>query len=155
MSTPDTFELEDLYFYEQLVSSYSDLYAKAQKGCSVIVIPQHISNSSSLNRDIMQSHLFRRSPYFVGKHISDNDKYEIEFDNNRTLKVIHKKGGVGEKRIKVLSQEDVRDTIHGHSYNILVVEQPIVDIEESRTLLGGTINNRLAPISSIPPVGFR
>jgi len=130
MASSDTPVLEELIFYQQLTSNYSDLYTQAQEICSIIVIPQHLSNPCLLTRDAIESHLFRPSPCYLRKHISWNDKYEIELDNNnnRTIRVFYKKAGAGEKRIKILSQEDVRDSIRQHTYKILIVEQPIIDI---------------------------
>ncbi|CAF4438201.1 unnamed protein product [Adineta steineri] len=121
--TSDSIELEELQFYKLLTSNFSDLYTKAQSTCSIIVIPQQLSYLFPLKRDIFESHVYRPSPMYVRKHVSWNDKYEIEFDNNRTIRFFYKKDGVGEKRIKVLSQEDVRDTIRKSAYSILIIEQ--------------------------------
>lgn len=128
MASSDIPELEDLLFYQQLTSNFSDLYTKAQNTCSIIVIPQYIANSSLLTRDAFESHLFRPSPMYLRKHVSWNDKYEIEFDTNRTIRVFYKKEGAGEKRVKILSQEDVRDSIRQRAYSILIIEQPLIDI---------------------------
>ncbi|CAF4050992.1 unnamed protein product [Rotaria sordida] len=153
MASSDTPELEDLPFYQLLTSNFNDLYLKAQEACSIIVIPQHLLNNSTLTRDIFESHLFRPSPCYLRKHVSWNDKYEIEFDNNRTIRFFYKKGGAGEKHVKILSQEDVRDSIRKRSYSILIIEQPLIDINGIKTSqngsLGKTINKPF-----IPPVSF-
>jgi hypothetical protein len=140
MALSDTLELEELLFYQQLISNYSELYSKAQDVCSIIVIPQHLSNPSLLTRDIFESHLFRPSPCYIRKHVSWNDKYEIELDTNRTIRVFHKKEGAGEKRIKILSQEDFRDSIRQRAYRILIVEQPLVDLNGMKNSQNGSAN---------------
>ncbi|CAF0772154.1 unnamed protein product [Rotaria sordida] len=149
MASSDTPELEDLPFYQLLTSNFNDLYLKAQEACSIIVIPQHLLNNSTLTRDIFESHLFRPSPCYLRKHVSWNDKYEIEFDNNRTIRFFYKKGGAGEKHVKILSQEDVRDSIRKRSYSILIIEQPLIDINGIKTSqngsLGKTINKPFTP----------
>jgi len=142
MSSLDTPELDELLFYQELTSSYSDLYTKAQETCSIIVIPQHLTNPSSLTRDIFESHLFRPSPCYLRKHISWNEKYEIEYDNSRILKVFYKKESVGEKRVKVIGKEDVRDTARQRAYSILIVDQPIVDINGARNGLAKKPSNK-------------
>ena len=91
MASPDTLELEELVFYQQLTSNFHDLYARAQQSCSILVIPQHLSITSSLTRDIFESHVFRPSPCYLRKHVSWNDKYEIEFDTNAAV-LINKSG---------------------------------------------------------------
>ncbi|UJR34109.1 hypothetical protein I4U23_021516 [Adineta vaga] len=127
MAQQDIPELEDLLFYQQLTSNFSDLYTKVQEACSIVVIPQYL-NTVILKRDAFESHIFRPSPMYLRKHVSLNDKYEIEFDNNRTIRFFYKKEGVGEKRIKILSQEDVRDSIRQRAYSILIIEQPLIDL---------------------------
>ena len=154
MTAPDIPELEDLYFYQKLTSSFSDVYTRATDVCSIIVIPLNIPNASSLTRDIIESHLFRPSPCFVRKHISCNEKYEIELDSNRTLKVFLKKDGAGEKRVKVLSQEDVRNSVQNRSYSILIVEQPLVDMNGTRAAPSGSMANRLIGKPSDQSVRF-
>ena len=134
MASFDTPELDELPFYQQLTLNFPDLYTKAQEICSIIVIPQYISNCSLLTRDIFESHLYRPSPFYLRKHVSLNEKYEIEFDTNRTIRIFHKKEGLGEKRVKILSQEDVHDSIRQHTYNILIIEQPLVDINGIKAL---------------------
>ena len=153
MSTSDTPEIEDLLFYQQLTTTYSELYNKAQDVCSIIIVPLHIANPSFLSRDVFESHLFRPSPCYLRKHVSWNDKYEVEFDSNRTIKIFYKKEGVGEKRIKILSQEDVRDSIRQRAYSILVVEQPIIDLNGTKnsSILSG---NRLQTKTSNSSVKF-
>jgi len=153
MASPDTLEAEDLPFYQQLTSNYSDLFAKAQDICSIIVIPQHLSNSSLLTRDVFESHLFRPSPCYIRKHVSWNEKYEIELDNNRTIRLFYKKEGAGEKRIKVLSQEDVRDSSRQRSYSVLIVEQPLIDTVGIKNSPNGSAK-KLANKPSLPPVKF-
>ncbi|CAF2530236.1 unnamed protein product [Rotaria sp. Silwood2] len=139
MASSDTPELEDLPFYQLLTSNFNDLYIKAQDTCSIIVIPQYLSTTSLLTRDIFESHLFRPSPCYLRKHVSWNDKYEIEFDNNRTIRFFYKKGGAGEKRVKILSQEDVRDSIRQRSYSILIIEQPLIDINVVKNSQNGLL----------------
>ena len=151
MSSSDTPEVEDLVFYQQLITNYSDLYLKAQEICSIIVIPQYLSNTSLLTRDVFESHLFRPSPCYLRKHVSCNDKYEIEFDNNRTIRIFYKKEGAGEKRIKILSQEDVRDSIRRRAYSILIVEQPLVDLNGMTKPSNGS-GGKLTNKSSLPTV---
>ncbi|CAF1098503.1 unnamed protein product [Adineta steineri] len=141
--TSDSIELEELQFYKLLTSNFSDLYTKAQSTCSIIVIPQQLSYLFPLKRDIFESHVYRPSPMYVRKHVSWNDKYEIEFDNNRTIRFFYKKDGVGEKRIKVLSQEDVRDTIRKSAYSILIIEQPLIDITGIETTLNGSPSRQI------------
>ncbi|CAF1281038.1 unnamed protein product [Rotaria sp. Silwood1] len=149
MASSDIPDLEELRFYQLLTSNFNDLYIKAQDICSIIVIPQYVSNTSSLPRDLFESHLFRPSPFYLRKHVSWNDKYEIEFDNNRTIRFLYKKGGVGEKRVKILSQEDVRDSVRQRSYSILIIEQPLIDIHAIKTSQNGsllkTINKPFIP----------
>ena len=128
MASSDTPELEEILFYQYLTTNFPDLYAKVQEICSIIIVPQHITNPSIITRDLVESHLFQPSLFFIQKHISLNEKYEIEFDSNRTIRVVEKKDNSNEKRIKILGQEDVRDSIRQRSYNILIVEQVIVDI---------------------------
>jgi hypothetical protein len=152
MATSDTPEVEDLVFYQQLITSYSDLYLKAQEICSIIVIPQYLSNTSLLTRDVFESHLFRPSPCYLRKHVSCNDKYEIEFDNNRTIRIFYKKEGAGEKRIKILSQEDVRDSIRRRAYSILIVEQPLVDLNGITKSSPNGLQAKLSNKSSLPTV---
>jgi hypothetical protein len=127
MASSDTPEVEDLLFYQQLISNHSDLYTKAQDSCSIIVIPQHLSNFSLLTRDSFESHVFRPSPCYIGKHVSWNDKHEIEYDTNDTIRIFYKKEGAGEKRVRILSQEDVRNSQRKRTYTILIVEQPLID----------------------------
>ncbi|CAF0935056.1 unnamed protein product [Adineta ricciae] len=127
MTSSDVPELEDLPFYQQLISNHSDFYAKVQGACSFIIIPQHL-NAVLLKRDAFESHIFRPSPMYLRKHVSWNDKYEIEFDNNRAIRFFYKKQGAGEKRIKILSQEDVRDSARQRTYTILIIEQPLIDL---------------------------
>lgn len=147
MALPDTPELEDLLFYQQLISNFSDFYTKAQESCSVIVIPQHF-NAVLLKRDAFESHIFRPSPMYLRKHVSWNDKYELEFDTNRTIRFFYKKEGAGEKRIKILSQEDVRDSIRQRAYCILIIEQPLVDLNGLEQLSNTNIYKQLLrPIS--------
>lgn len=153
MASSDIPELEDLIFYQQLTTTYSDIYIKAQDTCSIMIIPQYLPNSSMLTRDIIESHLFRPSPCYIRKHVSCNDKYEIELDNNRTIKIFYKKEGVGEKRMKILSQEDVRDSGRQRAYSLLIVEQPIIDLISIKNSSNGSAN-RLTTKSSIPPVNF-
>jgi hypothetical protein len=153
MASSDTPELEDLLFYQQLTSNFPDLYTKAQHECSIIVIPQDLANSSLLTRDAFESHLFRPSPFYLRKHVSWNDKYEIELDNNRTIRLFYKKEGAGEKRVKIVSQEDVRDSIRQRSYTILIIEQPLIDVNVIKTSQNGSF---LKPISKpfTPPVRY-
>jgi hypothetical protein len=153
MASSDTPELDELIFYQELISSYSDLYTKAQESCSIIIIPQHLTNPSSLTRDIIESHLYRPSPCYLRKHLSWNEKYEIEYDNNRTLKVFYKKESVGEKCVKVISREDVRDSIRQRAYSILIVDQPIVDINTTRNSQNG-LGRRPSVKPFIQPVRF-
>ena len=138
MASSDTPELDDIPFYKELTSSYWDLYSKAQETCSIIVIPQHVTNPSSLSREIFESHLYRPSPFYLRKHISLNEKYEIEYDNSRTLKVVYKKENFGEKCIKVISKEDFRDSVRQRTCSILIVDQPIVDINVSKSSQNGS-----------------
>jgi len=153
MASSDTPEVEDLPFYQQLTSNYSDLFAKAQDICSIIIIPQHLSNSFVLTRDAFESHLFRPSPCYIRKHVSWNEKYEIELDNNHTIRIFYKKEGAGEKRVKVLSQEDVRDSVRQRNYSLLIVEQPIIDTIGVKNSLNGSAKKSVNK-SSIPPVKF-
>ncbi|CAF2078026.1 unnamed protein product [Rotaria magnacalcarata] len=139
MASPDTLELEELVFYQQLISNFHDLYTRAQQLCSILVIPQRLSTTSSLTRDIFESHVFRPSPCYLRKHVSWNDKYEIELDTNRAIRFFYKKDGAGEKRVKILSQEDVRDSIRQRSYSILIIEQPLIDTNAIKNLPNGTI----------------
>lgn len=152
MASSETPELEDLLFYQQLTSNFNDLYGKAQELCSILVIPQHLSNASFLTRDMVESHLFRPSPCYLRKHVSLNEKYEIELDTNRTIRFFYKKEGAGEKRVKVLSQEDVLDSTRKRSYSILIIEQPLIDINAVKNQLNGLpiipINRSLA-VSSV------
>lgn len=154
MATPDIPELEDIYFYQKLTSSFSEIYGKAKDICSIIVIPLHIPITSTFTRDIIESHLFIPSPCFIRKHTSFNEKYDIELDNNNILKVFQKKDGVGEKRIKILGKEDVRNSVQNRSYSILIVEQPLVDIPVSRTAPNGSILLGLIGKSSDQSVRF-
>lgn len=154
MTSPDIPEVEELYFYQKLTSSFSDVYARAKDICSIIIIPLNVPNATSLTRDIIESHLFRPSPCFVRKHVSCNEKYEIELDNNRTLKVFLKKDGAGEKRVKVLGQEDVRNSVQNRSYSILIIEQPLVDMNGARAAPNGSMINRLISKSSDQSVRF-
>lgn len=149
MATSDVPEVEDLAFYQQLTSSFSDLYSRAQETCSVIVIPAHL-NTVLLKRDAFESHLFRPSPMYLRKHVSWNDKYEIEFDANRTIRLFYKKEGVGEKRVKILSQEDVRDSVRHRAYSILVVEQPLVDISGLENATNGAAFRPMTTSVSFP-----
>lgn len=153
MTAPDVPELEDIVFYQQLTTVYSDSYLKAQETCSIIVIPHNSPPASMLTRDIIESHLFRPSPMYIRKHVSCNDKYEIEFDNNRTIRIFYKKEGVGERRVKILSQEDVRDSARQRTYSILIVEQPIIESVGLKNSSNGSANS-LTNKSSIPSVKF-
>lgn len=152
MASSETPELEDLLFYQQLTSNFNDLYGKAQELCSILVIPQHLSNASFLTRDMVESHLFRPSPCYLRKHVSLNEKYEIELDTNRTIRFFYKKEGAGEKRVKVLSQEDVLDSTRKRSYSILIIEQPLIDINAVKNPLNGLLIipiNRSLAVSSV------
>jgi hypothetical protein len=153
MASFDTPEVEELPFYQLLTSTYSDLYLRAQESCSIIVVPQYLLNTSLLTRDTFESHLYRPSPCYLRKHVSWNDKYEIEFDNNRTIKFFYTKGGAGDKRIKILSQEDVRDSIRKRAYSILIVEQPLIDLHTPKPVNGSTIP--LTNKSSFPSVSLK
>jgi hypothetical protein len=86
--------------------------------------------------------------------VSWNDKYEIELDHNRTIRIFYKKGGAGEKRVKILSQEDVRDSIRQRSYNILIVEQPLIDINRVKNSPNSLVNRPINKLS-IPSVRFQ
>ena len=152
MASSDTPDIEELLFYQQLTSNHPDLYAKAQDLCSIIVIPQHLSHASILTRDAFESHLFRPSPCYIRKHVSWNEKYEIELDSNRTIRITYKKAGAGEKLIKVLSHEDVRNSLQQRTYSILIVEQPLVDTNGMRngpkTPPSKTMSKPSAPVVS-------
>lgn len=132
MASSDTPEIDELLFYQYLTTNFTDLYLTAQEACSIMIIPQYVINPSIITRDVIESHLFHPSPLFIQKHISLNEKYEIEFDSNRTIRVLNKKDNSNEKRIKILGQEDVRDSIRQRSYSILIVEQLIIDISKSK-----------------------
>ena len=81
-----------------------------------MVIPLNVSFGSLLTRDIVASHLFPPSPLFKGKHVSSNDKYEMEFDISRSIRVSYKMKGAGEKLFRIISQEDVRLTHRQRNY---------------------------------------
>ena len=148
MSSADTPDLEDLLFYQQLTSNFADLYDQAQESCSFMVIPLNVSYGSLLTRDTVASHLFRPSPLYTGKHVSLNDRCELEFDDNRAIRVSYKKKGAGEKLFKIVSQEDVRYSQRQRNYSFLVVEQPLIDINAFKSPHG----NLIARTPSNPPV---
>jgi hypothetical protein len=151
MSSFDTPDLEELSFYRQLVSNHSDLYQKVQISCSIIVIPQNLSHASLLARDVFESHIFRPSPFFKGKHVSWNELYELEFDANGYIRVVHKKKGVGERLFRIISQEDVRHSQRQHNYSILIVAQPLVDINVVTSVQVNALNKATSNVM-LPPV---
>ena len=149
MASEDISELEELLFYQQLITNFSDLYTKAQDICSIIVVPQYLLNSL-LTRDIFESHLFRPSPCYLRKHISWNDKYEIELESNRMIRIFNRKEGAGEKRIKILSQEDIHDSFRKRSYSVLIVEQPLIEINGMKSIQNSSLTKPMSKSFAIP-----
>lgn len=144
-------DIEDLLFYQQLTSNHADLYVQAQDSCSYMVIPLSVSYGSPLTRDIVASHLFRPSPLFKGKHVSLNDKCEMEFDIGRSIRVSYKTKGAGEKLFRIISQEDVRLTHRQRNYTLLIVEQPLIEMNGFRPT---TVSNSITRLVNHSSVSF-
>ncbi|CAF1490436.1 unnamed protein product, partial [Didymodactylos carnosus] len=118
----DVPELEHCLFYNWLINDFIDLYLKAQNICSLVLVPSSNVTKYDYNREFVESHLFRSSPLFKGKHISLNLKYEISVEDNRT---IHIYKPTTDKLIKILDQENVFDSSTQRSYIILIIDRPL------------------------------
>ncbi|CAF0992421.1 unnamed protein product, partial [Didymodactylos carnosus] len=115
-------ELDHCLFYNWLTNDFADLYSKAQTVCSLVLVPSSNVTKHDCNREFIESHLFRSSALFKGKHTSLNQKYEISIEDNRTI-YIHKP--VTDKLIKILDQENVFDSLTHRSYILLIIDRPL------------------------------